>query len=155
MAIRVYADTSVFGGLFDIEFAEASRRFFELVAAHTLRLVTSSVVAREIDGAPEQVRAAFRAGLGGAELLRVSDAAVRLAAGYIDAGILTARSADDSLHVALATVGRCDLIVSWNFRDIVRFDKIRLYNEVNGRFGFDPIAIHSPHEVIRINDQDV
>ena len=29
--IKVYADTSVFGGVFDCEFAKASQLFFELV----------------------------------------------------------------------------------------------------------------------------
>jgi predicted nucleic acid-binding protein len=155
VAIRVYADTSVFGGVFDPEFAEASRRFFDLVASQTLKLVTSSVVAREIERAPAQVQSAFRASLVGAEVLRMNEAAVQLAASYVEAGILSARSADDSLHVALASIGRCDIIVRWNFRDIVRFAKIPLYNEVNGRFGFGSIAIHSPHEVVRIDEQAV
>ena len=33
--IRVYVDTSVFGGTDDIEFAEASRRFFEHISSTT------------------------------------------------------------------------------------------------------------------------
>ena len=33
--------------------------------------------------------------------------------------------------VALATVSKCSLIVSWNFKHIVHFEKIPLYNAVN------------------------
>ena len=39
--IRVYADTSVYGGVFDEEFAEASRTFFEQVRGGRFRLILS------------------------------------------------------------------------------------------------------------------
>ena len=55
----------------------------------------------------------------------------------------------DALHGAVATLARCELILSWNFRDIVHFDKIRKYNAVNMLKGYDQIAIHSPLEVIQ------
>ncbi len=55
---------------------------------------------------------------------------------------------DDALHVAIATVSSCSLIVSWNFKHIVHFDKIKLYNAVNILKGFSEIAIFSPLEVI-------
>ena len=34
------------------------------------------------------------------------------------------------LHIALATIANVDVLVSWNFRHIVRLDKIRLFNSV-------------------------
>jgi hypothetical protein len=42
--MRVYADTSVFGGICDKEFEEASAAFFDLVRASRFRLVVSPVV---------------------------------------------------------------------------------------------------------------
>jgi hypothetical protein len=57
---------------------------------------------------------------------------------------------DDALHVALATVTRCDKIVSWNFRHIVHSDKIRYYHAVNLMQGYDLIEIFSPKEVISL-----
>ncbi len=57
----------------------------------------------------------------------------------------------DALHVALATVAECRLIVSWNFRHIVHFDKIGLYNGVNMSLGYAMISIHAPPEVIDEN----
>ena len=38
--------------------------------------------------------------------------------------------------------------VSWNFRHIVHFDKIPLYNGVNLINGFESISINTPAEVI-------
>ena len=37
----------------------------------------------------------------------------------------------DMLHIALATVADADVLVSWNFKHIVRFGKIRLFQAVN------------------------
>ena len=48
----------------------------------------------------------------------------------------------------MATVVRADMIVSWNFRHIVHYDKIRGFNAVNMREGYGPIAIYSPLEVV-------
>jgi hypothetical protein len=73
--------------------------------------------------------------------------AAALQEAYLKAGILSARSEDDALHVAIATVARCSLIVSWNFRHIVHFEKIPLYNAVNTLKGYGTIGIFSPLEV--------
>ncbi len=51
------------------------------------------------------------------------------------------------LHIALATVAEVDVLVSWNFRHIVRLDKIRLFNAANTELGYKPLAIYSPREV--------
>lgn len=59
---------------------------------------------------------------------------------------------DDALHVAIATVADCDVIVSWNFKHIVNFQKIPMFNAVNVLNGYKPIAIHSPVEVINYGE---
>ena len=56
----------------------------------------------------------------------------------------------DGLHIALASVVEADLLVSWNFRHIVHFDKIRLFNSVNLEQSYKPLQIYSPREVARI-----
>jgi len=40
-----------------------------------------------------------------------------------------------------------DVLVSWNFRHIVHFDKIRLFNAVNLELGYKQLQIFSPREV--------
>ena len=44
-------------------------------------------------------------------------------------------------HVALASAHHCRCIVSWNFKHIVHFDKIPLYNGVNLINGFDGVLV--------------
>ena len=50
-------------------------------------------------------------------------------------------------------VSGCGLIVSWNFKHIVNFSKIALYNGINGKNGFATVSIHSPLEVIKNNEE--
>ena len=153
--VRVYADTSVFGGVFDEEFQEASIRFFEQVRLGRFELVSSAIVQAEIEPAPDEVKAFFDDILRVARIVEVSHDAVALRQAYLEAGIVTRESADDALHVALATVSGCAVIVSWNFRHIVHYRKITLYNAVNTLKGFPGLGIHSPQEVIDYEDQNV
>ena len=146
--LRAYTDASVFGGVFDKEFDQASRTFFDQVREGKFRLVTSAIVQAEIENAPSQVKKLFDEMLEFAEIVNVTESATRLAKAYLDARIVTPKWETDALHVAVATVSTCSLIVSWNFTHIVHFDKIGRYNAVNTLNGQTTIAIHSPQEVI-------
>ena len=57
--------------------------------------------------------------------------------------------------LAVATVNDCELIVSWNFRHIVRFSKIQRFNAINALYGYNNLAIHSPPEVINEKDKNI
>ena len=83
-----------------------------------------------------------------ATIADITPAALRLQLAYVREKILTPRWEDDALHVALATTSGCDFIVSWNFKHIVNFQKIPLYNAVNTLMGLRTIEIYSPLEVI-------
>lgn len=149
---RTYVDASVFGGVFDEEFAEDSRAFFDQALAGRFVILTSALIADEVVQAPTVVRELYDRVLPRAELVVADDDAVALQSAYLAAGIVTPRWADDALHVALATVASADLIVSWNFRHIVHFEKAPLYNAVNRLHGYQELAIHSPSEVIAYED---
>ena len=147
-ALRVYADTSVFGGYFDAEFASETRRFFDLVRAGRVKLLLSEVVVRELAGAPPRVRELLTSLPHGAVVpVALTNAVIDLRNAYLAAGILDPQWTDDATHVAAATVARADAIVSWNFKHIVRIDKMRAYNQVNLQTGFGLLSIVSPQEV--------
>ena len=152
--LRVYADTSVFGGVFDEVFALASQSFFDMVRQGHFNLLTSVVVQEEIESAPTEVVAFFERMLNFAEIAEVSEDALQLQHAYLNAKIVSEKWATDALHVALATVGNCSMIVSWNFKHIVHFSKIPLYNAVNTLSGYSNIAIHSPQEAIYYDDEE-
>jgi len=127
--MRVYADTSVFGGVFDEEFEAASLAFFEKVRKGGFILVTSAIVQREVALSPPAVQNFFSELLPLAELAESSEEVISLQADYVRFGVVTEKSLTDALHVALATVNNCGMIVSWNFKHIVHFQKIPQYNE--------------------------
>lgn len=112
------------------------------------RPVLSEVTAGEIDRAPEAVRRLHEelTALGG-EIVAVSAEVLRVPGAYEAHAILGARYRNDLLHIAVATVANVDVLVSWNFRHIVRLDKIQLFNEVNCKLGYRTLAIYSPREV--------
>jgi predicted nucleic acid-binding protein len=150
--IRIYADTSVFGGVFDEEFEAASKAFFNAVKKAKFVLVTSDLVRQEILAGPENVQKLFYDILTIAEVAEISAESLKLQRAYTDAGIVPERYSTDALHVALATTSQASLIVSWNFKHIVNFQKIPLYNVVNTLHGYREIAIYSPSEVIEYED---
>ena len=57
-------------------------------------------------------------------------------------------AAEDAEHIASASVAGVDLVISWNFKHIVRLDRILGYEAVNLRQGYKPLRIYSPKEVV-------
>jgi len=147
--LRVYADTSVFGGCFDAEFEGASKAFFREVAEGRYRLLISQVTVRELNGAPEavqQVLAHLPAEM--VEQIPGSEEVEKLRDAYLRAGVVGPASAEDAEHIAAASVADADLLISWNFRHIVHLDKILGYEAVNLTEGYKALRILSPREVI-------
>jgi hypothetical protein len=147
--LRIYVDTSVIGGCFDPEFRKWSNRLLESFRRGDHIAVLSSVTAVEVERAPERVRSIHAELIAiGAELLSVPLEAKDLLAKYLAKGILGPKFENDMLHIAVATVADADILVSWNFRHIVRSNKSRLFNAVNIEYGYKHLTIRSPREVM-------
>ena len=67
---------------------------------------------------------------------------------YVTAGIIPEKFATDGLHIAAATVAGLDLIISLNFRHIVKHKTIFETKVINTREGYKRVFIHTPAEVI-------
>jgi len=120
-----------------------------LVRDGELIIIASSLLADELRLAPSDVQAVF-IGLPPeyVESVGVDEEALELRDAYLEAEVVGEAQSNDALHVALATVARADMIVSWNFKHVVHFEKIRGFNAVNLREGYLPIEIRSPKEII-------
>jgi len=145
--MRIYVDTSVIGGCFDAEFHTWSNDLMDDFRRNRFHLVLSDVTRAEIAHAPEAVRDLHDELVEIAEVLPVTDEALEVLANYEGRGVLGPRFRNDMLHIALATVAEVDVLVSWNFRHIVRLDKIRLFNGINMELGYKTLAIYTPREV--------
>jgi len=145
---RIYLDTSVIGGCFDDEFAIWSNALIKDIETGLFRSVTSEIVEAEIADAPKDVRELFLKFLHmNPEVLHISTETIELVDIYLKHKILLERFRNDMLHIALSTIADVDIMVSWNFRHIVRYDKIRQFNAVNIEQGYHTLEIYSPREV--------
>ncbi|MDO8589642.1 MAG: PIN domain-containing protein [Armatimonadota bacterium] len=150
--IRVYVDTSVFGGVFDEEFRDISARFFEAVRTGRFVLVSSGLVEDELAPSPARVQDFFEEISATGEVVDLSDEALALRDSYVSSGVVSAQYVADALHVALATTTNCNMIVSWNFKHIVNYRRVQQYNAVNILNGYGSILICSPPEVVENED---
>lgn len=127
--LRIYADTSVFGGCFDDEFSKESKVLFEDIKNGKFILVISSTIMRELNVAPDYVQQILPdIPIEMVEFIDYSDEIGELRDAYI--------------------VAEVDFAVSWNFKHIVHYEKISGYQAVNLLKGYKPILIYSPKEVV-------
>lgn len=52
-------------------------------------------------------------------MIEPNQVSIELQMEYLRHGVLTEKSENDALHIAMATVNKCNMIVSWNFKHIV------------------------------------
>lgn len=155
MQQRFYFDTSVFGGLFDIEFEEETTLLFEKVTLGQIKCIYSNLTESELTNAPERVRDFFE-NLHDEfkEKVKVTPEALRLAQTYVNEKVVGETSLDDCIHIAVATLNKVDMLVSWNFKHIVNVYRIRGYNSINLRLGHGTLEIHSPKEIVNNENED-
>ena len=150
MIPRVYIDTSVIGGCLDEEFRAYSERLFTDFEANQLRAVISNLTIAEILQAPKRVQALLqRPAVQKAEKVYLDNEAILLAEAYIRERVVSDAHRVDAQHIAIATVQRVDILVSWNFHHIVKWSRIRAFNAVNLKSGYPQLEIRSPREVFR------
>lgn len=148
MKIRVYTDTSVLGGCEDAEFRLPSRRLLDAILRGEFIMVLSELTIRELEDSPDSVGELLgKVPDEHIEALALSEEAEELACAYIADGAIGERMHADALHIALATVAKVDVLVSWNFKHIVNLRRIHAYNAVNLKRGYALLEIRTPREV--------
>jgi hypothetical protein len=146
---RIYIDTSVIGGYFDIEFSEVTQILFEKFRSGEWTLVYSETTEQELIDAPEKVRALLKEiPVKNLEFISLTKEAAELADTYILENVVGKTSRADCLHIAIATINNVDILVSWNFKHIVNINRIRGYNGVNIMLGYPTVEIRSPAEIL-------
>jgi predicted nucleic acid-binding protein len=153
--LYIYVDRSVLGGCEDEEFSTVSRRLWTKFQTGEYMLVISDLTLREIETAPKDVRRRLENVPADHQIqVRLSAEAQELADAYMARGVVGPGSLADALHVAMATVGGVDVLVSWNFKHIVNLGRIRLFNAVNLEQGYGLVEIRTPKEVL-YEEEDV
>ena len=153
MKSRIYIDTSVIGGYYDEEFKDATRSLFERLKNHEITFIISDLLELELIDAPLRVRELLtKFPAVKFENVSISEEIIILADRYIEEKVVGKTSLEDCRHIAMATVYRADVLVSWNFKHIVNLDRIKGYNSVNLRSGYQLLEIRSPKDLINYGD---
>jgi len=144
--ISLYLDTSVIGGYYDKEFEQETQMLFQNIKDGKFDVFISNLTEEELENAPEKVKKLLN------DLkyrtIEVSLQCKDLAKEYIRENVVGETSMDDCIHIATATVNNIDLLVSWNFKHIVNFQRIRGYNSINLKNGYKQLDIRSPKEIV-------
>ena len=77
---------------------------------------------------------------------------------YADAlvkeGVLPQKSLDDALHIASAVIAGCDMLLSWNFKHMVRIRTVDGVKVVSERLGYNEMRIYPPSMLVERSDND-
>ena len=117
---RIYIDTSIVGGFFDVEFEKETKLLFQRLENKEIIFVISNLLQEELDDAPIHVKNLLKNfDKNNFEQVIVTDEVNRLADKYIAEKVVGKTSLDDCKHIALATINNVDILASWNFKHIV------------------------------------
>ena len=153
MKIRVYIDTSVIGGCLDEKFEVASNLLIEKFKKGEMIAVLSDLPLLELQEAPPAVQEIVdEIPEDNIEFVELNEESAELTRKYIENGVIGQGKLVDAEHIAIATVNRVDVLVSWNVKHIVNLQKIHGYNSVNLRNGYPLLEIRSPREVVSYED---
>ena len=146
---RIYLDTSVFGGFFDLEFEKWTKILFEKISQGKYKILYSQLTDRELSHAPKRVKElVLTIPENQIEVVEITEEAKELANKYISENVVGKTSIADCIHISLATIYDADILVSWNYKHIVNISKIRGYNSINYRLGHKILEIRTPREIL-------
>lgn len=148
--MKIYLDTSVFSALFDArnpERQELTKDFF--LEIDEFDVYISDLTRIEIDKTPDDdLREKMRKEIIHLKVADSTEAVERLAEEYIKSEAISKSYVEDAFHIAVAVVNNIDIVVSWNFRHIVRRKTKDIVAMVNAQKNFRHIEIMTPAELL-------
>jgi predicted nucleic acid-binding protein len=147
--LKIYLDTSVISYLDQQDAPERmadTLRLWEDIKSDMYDVVISDLAMAEIDRCAEHKRSFMRQRVAEINFENVSrdEESRRLSTLYFERGGLPPKSKDDAMHIAIATIRNCDIILSWNFRHIVNLRAITAVEAVNIQEGYKALRIMAP-----------
>jgi len=130
--MRVYVESSVFGKYTNLADKQTAEELFKRFRTNRYRVIVSELVESELHRSAKSVQALFDEilTLKNTQYLSITNEALALQEAYLDAGVVGNKSANDALHVALATIAMCSLLTSFDRSHIVKSGKILSFNQV-------------------------
>ena len=146
--MKLYLDTSVFSAYYDERTPERmkmTRDFWPILEKY--EKLCSELTIEELGQAHSSLRERLLALTRNFAVLKVTEEMRDLAEHYVEEGVVPSRYLADAIHIAAAVLGNADILVSWNFRHLVRRSTRLLVNYINVERGLRTIEILAPPEV--------
>jgi hypothetical protein len=151
---RIYIDTSIVGGYFDLEFELETKLLFKRLTDKKVVFVVSDLMEIELERAPDQVKnLLFQFSDDFFERVALTHEAKELGERYVKENVVGQSSIEDCYHIAMATINNVDVLASWNFKHIVNFTRIKGYNAVNLKSGYNLLEIRNPKDLIEYGNE--
>ena len=156
--LKIYLDTSIISYLKQDDNPERTgltlKFWDESKSRDDVELYISDVALTEVDQCYEEKRIFMREKLKELNFIFLEKDvnAEKLAQRIIDLGILTNKSYDDCLHIAIAIIADCNYIASWNFKHLVNVKTINGVRAITNLSGFNPIDIVTPEMLFKENE---
>lgn len=156
--LKVYLETTIFNFFYADDAPDKrddTKKMFNEIAELKYEACTSFAVINEIDKASDETKQKLFSLFNNYPIavLDEGEEVDKLADIYVSEGIIPLKYRDDAVHIAMATVSGMDIILSWNFKHIVKRKTIIMANLINSREGYKNIDIYSPSEVIEDDDE--
>ena len=110
-------------------------------------VTSDETLAEAARGDPEQARLRLAA-LAGLPVLPITVEAERLAAEFLRTGCLPATARSDAVHLAAATRGEVDFLLTWNCRHLANGQILRRLEREADRFGWKLPTVCTPLELM-------
>lgn len=129
---------------------EFTKKFWHEIQKGEYEIVLSDLVFSEIGDCPEPKKSILLKYLQEINYSKVTinDDVYELANKYIEQKVLPPKCLEDALHISLASISGCNVIVSWNFKHMVNLKTFFGVNGINKIFGCGEIVIVPPNEIV-------
>jgi predicted nucleic acid-binding protein len=148
--MTLYLDTSVISAMFDTrnpERQEITKDFFS--ARFDDKMLISELTILEIANTPDaQLRLEMQRIVEQLEVVPLSEQVDQLSLRYIKGQAIAEAYSADAYHIAVAVIAKADMVVSWNFRHMVRRKTRDIVNMINTMAGYPHIEIVAPGELL-------
>jgi hypothetical protein len=154
MKKRIYIETTVVSyltarpgrDLIRAARSEITRQWWSVERQRFLLYISPFVIDEAAKGDAEAARLRLQA-LEGLPLLEPDDEVIKLAEDLIRQRVLPRRAATDAIHIALATVHKMDILLTWNCRHLANAETLGDVGKLIWSQGYIPPVICTPEEL--------
>ncbi|MEO7298740.1 MAG: type II toxin-antitoxin system VapC family toxin [Verrucomicrobiota bacterium] len=121
---------------------------------HDYQLVSSFATIEELERGSHPMKAEKLAMIQELPLLEITSEVIDVVEVYIAHKAMPSDPRGDALHLALAAVSKCDILLSWNCRHIVNPRKAEHIEKLNNKMHLHTPRLFTPFELLKMESED-